>query len=319
MNGASLKNILIQPQKGMSAVDREYYVMQSDFYTEGEYGAKGLQPFSMKKALEETPTYVVFNGTVNSMVGDKAIQANVGETVRLYVGNGGPNLISSFHVIGEIFDKVYLEGGTSLTQENVQTTLVPAGGSAIVDFKIEVPGTFILVDHSIFRAFNKGALGMLKVAGPEDKSVYSGKEVDRNYVEASAEHKGTEMSPKEVLPVVETDLKKRGEQVFKNACAMCHQTHGEGISGAFPPLAKSDYLMTIAKQSDRSKLVEIILKGLSGTITVNGKTYNNVMTPISGLSDEDLAGVLTYVTNSFGNSAKPFTVEEISRAKAALH
>ena len=110
---------------------------------------------------------------VNALTGDNAITANVGETVRLYVGNGGPNLTSSFHVIGEIFDNVHVEGG-DLINKNVQTTSIPAGGAAIVDFKVDVPGTFILVDHAIFRAFNKGALGMLKVTGEEDKKLYSG-------------------------------------------------------------------------------------------------------------------------------------------------
>ena len=101
--------------------------MQSEFYTRGRHGAGGLQPFDMEKAIEERPTYVVFNGAVNALVGDNALKANVGETVRLFVGNGGPNLVSSFHVIGEIFDRVYAEGGTAIRQENVQTTLVPAG------------------------------------------------------------------------------------------------------------------------------------------------------------------------------------------------
>ena len=161
--------ILVEPKDGLPKVDREYYVMQGDFYTTGKYGAEGLQTFDQEKATDERPTYVVFNGAVGALVGDKAITAKVGETVRLYVGNGGPNLLSSFHVIGEIFDLVYPEGGTIAAQKNVQTTLVPAGGSVIVDFKVEVPGTFILVDHSLSRAFNKGALGMLKVAGPENQ------------------------------------------------------------------------------------------------------------------------------------------------------
>src|SRR4030095_9694976 len=138
---------------------------QGDFYTAGKFGEEGLQVFDQNKAIDERPSYVVFNGAVGSLVGDKAITANVGESVRLFVGNGGPNLLSSFHVIGEIFDLVYPEGGTIAAQKNVQTTLVPAGGSTIVEFKVEVPGTFIIVDHSLSRAFNKGALGMLKVAG----------------------------------------------------------------------------------------------------------------------------------------------------------
>ena len=141
--------------------------MQGEFYTPANSVKKACN-LRQNKAVDERPTYVVFNGAVGSLVGDKAITANVGETVRLFIGNGGPNLISSFHVIGEIFDNVYPEGGTRRSQHNVQTTMIPAGGSAIVDFKVEVPGTYILVDHSLFRAFNKGALGMLKVTGPEN-------------------------------------------------------------------------------------------------------------------------------------------------------
>jgi nitrite reductase (NO-forming) len=174
--------ILVEPREGLPPADREYYIMQSEFYTRGRHGAEGLQPFDMEKAIEERPTYVVFNGAVNALVGDNALKANVGETVRLFVGNGGPNLVSSFHVIGEIFDRVYAEGGTAVRQENVQTTLVPAGGSAIVEFKLEAPGTYVLVDHAIFRAFNTGALAMLKVDGPDNKLVYSGKEVDETYL-----------------------------------------------------------------------------------------------------------------------------------------
>ena len=128
----------------------------------------------MDKALDENPDYVVFNGSVGAIVGDKSLRAKVGETVRLFIGNGGPNLVSSFHVIGEIFDVVYQEGGTKLTQENVQTTLVPAGGAAIVEFEVDVPGEYILVDHSIFRAFNKGALGKIEVSGKEDKECEDG-------------------------------------------------------------------------------------------------------------------------------------------------
>ena len=153
--------ILVEPKEGLSSVDREFYVFQSEFYTTGRHGAEGLQPFDMEKALHEDPEYVVFNGSVGALVGENALKAKVGETVRMFVGNGGPNLVSSFHVIGEIFDNVHTEGGSLANQHNVQTTLVPAGGSAVVDMKLDVPGTFIIVDHSIFRAFNKGALGML--------------------------------------------------------------------------------------------------------------------------------------------------------------
>jgi nitrite reductase (NO-forming) len=174
--------IFVQPKEGWTPADREYYVMQGDIYTQGRNGETGLQIFDNNKAVDEHPTYVVFNGAVGSLVGDRALQATVGETVRLYFGVGGPNLTSSFHVIGEIFDKVYPEGGMKHVQENVQTTMVPAGGSTIVEFKVEVPGTFVLVDHSLTRAFNKGAIGMLKVTGKDTPVLYSGKEIDEVYL-----------------------------------------------------------------------------------------------------------------------------------------
>ncbi|MDR1076935.1 MAG: copper-containing nitrite reductase [Xanthomonadaceae bacterium] len=172
--------ILVEPPEGLSPVDHEYYVMQGDFYTEGNYDDRGLQTLSMDKAIEEHPTYVLFNGAVGSLTGDNALTARAGDKVRLFVGNGGPNLVSSFHVIGEIFDRVYTEGG-SRYQENVQTTLVPAGGAAIVEFRTEVPGSFTLVDHSIFRTFHKGTLGILKVDGEPNRSIYTGQQSDREY------------------------------------------------------------------------------------------------------------------------------------------
>ncbi|CKK08584.1 nitrite reductase [Neisseria meningitidis] len=172
--------ILVEPKEGLPKVDKEFYIVQGDFYTKGKKGAQGLQPFDMDKAVAERPEYVVFNGHVGAIAGDNALKAKAGETVRMYVGNGGPNLVSSFHVIGEIFDKVYVEGG-KLINENVQNTIVPAGGSAIVEFKVDIPGSYTLVDHSIFRAFNKGALGQLKVEGAENPEIMTQKLSDTAY------------------------------------------------------------------------------------------------------------------------------------------
>jgi nitrite reductase (NO-forming) len=165
--------ILVEPKEGLPKVDREYYVMQSEFYTKGKYGEHGMQTLDMDKGIDEKPTYVVFNGSVGSMTGDRALQAKTGERVRLFVGNAGPNLTSSFHVIGEIFDNVYTDGGSSVTEHNVGTTSIPAGGSAIVEFGVEQPGDLVLVDHAIFRAFNKGTLGILRVTGDENKNVFA--------------------------------------------------------------------------------------------------------------------------------------------------
>src|SRR5688572_10427810 len=235
--------ILVEPPEGMPPVDKEYYVMQGDFYTTGKYREKGHQPFDMEKAIIEQPTYVLFNGSEGSLTGDKALQANVGETVRLYVGNGGPNLVSSFHVIGEIFDKVWYEGGTKF-QENVQTTLIPAGGAAMMEFHMEVPGSYVLVDHSIFRAFNKGALAILKADGSENKAIYSGKEVDEMYLGDRALPNlaavtTAAQSAKTGSLTVEQQV-EAGKSLFAGTCATCHQANGEGLPGVFPPLAKSD-------------------------------------------------------------------------------
>jgi nitrite reductase (NO-forming) len=318
--------ILVEPKEGMPKVDREYYVMQGDFYTMGKFGEEGLQIFDQNKAVDERPTYVVFNGSVGSLVGDKAITANVNETVRLYVGNGGPNLVSSFHVIGEIFDKVYAEGGIKVSQEQVQTTIVPAGGSAMVEFKTEVPGTYILVDHSLFRAFNKGALGMLKVSGPENLIVYSGKEVDAVYLGRQAEA-GSDAEKKvaalqaQMKEAIKSDPKisgltkdiqiAKGKGVFMQTCFVCHQLNGEGIPGQIPPLAKSDYML-----ADKYRAVRNVLFGQTGEVVVNGKTYNGTMIPLNYLSDEDIANVVTYALNSFGNSGGAVTPEEVRRIRS---
>lgn len=313
--------ILVEPQAGFPPVEREYYIMQSEFYTRGRHGEEGLQPFDMDKAIEERPTYVVFNGAVNALVGDRALQANVGETVRLFIGNGGPNLVSSFHVIGEIFDRVYAEGGTAVRQENVQTTLVPAGGSAIVEFKVEVPGTYILVDHALFRTFNKGALAMLKVDGPDNKLVYSGKEVDATYLGEQAPEgyaatqriavleKKVEETIKQT-PAIATMTKElqmeKGKLVFMHTCAVCHQPHGHGLPNVFPPLAGSDFLM-----ADKARSMGIVLRGISGPIVVNGMKYDSVMPPAVQLTDEQVANVLTYVRNSWGNTGEAVSPDEV--------
>jgi hypothetical protein len=132
--------ILVEPEKGLLPVDREFYVMQGEFYTKGRTMEGGLQPFDPDKARDERPEYVVFNGRLGSLMDSGALKAKTGETVRLYVGNGGPNLVSSFHVIGAVFDKVYSEAAFDSISRNVQTTLVPAGGAAVVELKAVVPG-----------------------------------------------------------------------------------------------------------------------------------------------------------------------------------
>ena len=303
--------ILVEPEGGLPPVDREYYVMQGDFYTKGKNGDPGLQPFDMQKAIDEHPEYVVFNGKAGALTGDNAITANVGETVRLFVGNGGPNLVSSFHVIGEVFDKVYVEGG-ELINENIQTTLIPAGGAAIVDFRVEVPSTLILVDHSIFRAFNKGALGMLKVSGEKNDKVFSGEVLSGIYRPEGAvlqeiEPEGKGEKPTRTAPLSKAEKIKAGKLIYDRSCFACHQPDGSGLPNAFPPLAKSDYL-----NADVDRAIGVVLNGLSGEITVNGKKYQSVM-PAQVLTDEEVASVMTYIYNSWDNNGTEVTVEQVKK------
>lgn len=164
--------ILVDPAGGLSPVDHEYAVFQSEFFTMPS-AEKGIMELSMEKGLAEHPDHVVFNGKAGSLLGDGQLQAKAGDTIRLYVGNIGPNSASSFHIIGEIFDKVYVEGSIGGTiNENVQTTLIPSAGSVIVEFKVDVPGAYLLVDHSIFRVA-KGAVGILSVTGEDNPSIYN--------------------------------------------------------------------------------------------------------------------------------------------------
>lgn len=174
--------IVVEPEEGLPPVDHEFYVMQSEFYTEAggtehidDLDGVGHLEFSGSYARSEDPTFMVFNGKPGALTGPGALGADgsieAGDTVRLYVGNAGPNLVSSFHVIGEILDKVYVEGSFDLVNTNVQTTLIPAGGAVAVEFTVDVPGDYLLVDHALFRT-HKGLAGILSATGEPQPDLY---------------------------------------------------------------------------------------------------------------------------------------------------
>lgn len=164
--------ILVEPEGGLPKVDHEYYVMQGEIYTEQKFGTKGEATESYEKLMDERPEYFLFNGAVGALVKDKPLAAKVGETVRIFFGVGGPNYTSSFHVIGEIFDRVYNLGSLSSKPLNdVQTVTVPPGGAVVVDFKVQVPGKYMLVDHALSRV-ERGLVGILEVIGPDNPNVF---------------------------------------------------------------------------------------------------------------------------------------------------
>jgi nitrite reductase (NO-forming) len=166
--------ILVEPEAGLPHADREFYVMQGEIYTDAAYGQRGSAEFSVEKLLNERPEYFVFNGSVGALSKLHPLRAKVGETVRIFFGVGGPNYTSSFHVIGAIFDKVYLLGGLQTPPlEGIQTVTVPAGGAVITEFKTKVPGNYTLLDHAIARV-ERGLAGVLTVEGPPNPEIYNG-------------------------------------------------------------------------------------------------------------------------------------------------
>jgi len=167
--------ILVEPEEGLPSVDREFYVMQGEIYTEAAFGQHGSQEFNVEKLLNERPEYFVFNGAVGALSKLHPLEAKVGETVRIFFGVGGPNFTSSFHVIGEMFDKVYNLGGVlSEPLKGIQTVTVPPGGAVITEFKLDVPGNYILVDHALSR-LERGLVGILHVEGAANPEIYDGK------------------------------------------------------------------------------------------------------------------------------------------------
>lgn len=164
--------ILVEPEGGLPEVDREFYVMQGEIYTSEPFGSQGLLTESVAKLMDEQPEYFVFNGAAEALSGENALTAEVGETMRIYFGDGGPNKTSSFHIIGEIFDRVYQLGSVaSPPLLDVQTVSVPPGGAAVVDLKLDVPGEFLLVDHALTRV-SRGLVGKLIVSGTADSAIF---------------------------------------------------------------------------------------------------------------------------------------------------
>jgi nitrite reductase (NO-forming) len=306
--------ILVEPKEGLPKVDREFQIVQGEFYTTGGFGERGPQRFAMEKAVKEDPEYVVFNGKVGALMGANALRIRAGERVRIFLGNAGPSLVSSFHVVGEIFDNVYGEGGITANQHNVQTTVVPVGGSAMVEFTVDVPGEYAMVDHSMFRAFNKGAMGLLRAEGRENPMIFSGRSSESLY------NPGTTLA-KMADPAVaidpgreldEAELMKLGGQVYGRVCFACHQSQGQGLPGTFPPLASSDFLM-----ADEKRAIDIVMNGLRGPVVVNGVTYDSQM-PNPNLNDAEIAAVLSYVRNSFGNKSDVTTLAEVKKFRESL-
>ncbi|PIQ77287.1 nitrite reductase, copper-containing [Candidatus Peregrinibacteria bacterium CG11_big_fil_rev_8_21_14_0_20_46_8] len=162
--------ILVETKEGLEKVDKEFYVVQGELYTAGQIGKKGLMVFDSEALVDGQPNYVTFNGKVETT---PRMQAKVGDKIRMYLGNGGVNLVSSFHIIGEIFDTVYPNASIGGALEyNTQAAQILPGGASIVEFTVDVPGKYLLVDHALAR-MNKGAWAVLEVSGNENPDIFA--------------------------------------------------------------------------------------------------------------------------------------------------
>jgi nitrite reductase (NO-forming) len=159
--------VVVSPKEGYPTdyeVDREYVVVQSEYYL--KKGSDDLYQYDFEAAQNVNPSHVVFNGH-QTILHDQPLEANAGERVRLHFSNNGPSGTSSFHVIGAIFDRVWLEGHPFNEMRGMQTVLLGASGSATMDLIVPEEGKYILIDHE-FADAEKGATGTLK-AGPRQR------------------------------------------------------------------------------------------------------------------------------------------------------
>jgi mono/diheme cytochrome c family protein len=108
----------------------------------------------------------------------------------------------------------------------------------------------------------------------------------------------------------ESESFKQGKKIYTLQCAACHQATGQGVPGAFPPLAGSDYLL-----EDKQRAINVPLKGLTGKVTVNGQDYNSAMPSFAHLKDEEIAAVMTYVMQAWGNEGPEVTAEEVAQSR----
>ena len=153
--------IIVEPVGGLKPVDKEFQIMLSEFYT--KEGSKGeTLEFSFENGLDERSSHVVYNGNASSLV-KNPLRAKAGDTVRVFLTNGGPNHVRFWQILEQTLDRVYIEGSlTSPPAENIKVARVPSGGAVMAEFKVKAPGTYTFVDPVKDRK-DKGAIGLLKV------------------------------------------------------------------------------------------------------------------------------------------------------------
>jgi nitrite reductase (NO-forming) len=292
--------LVVDPATPLPPADESYVIEQSEWYTQQVSGS--LMGANYEKMMQERPDEVVFNGAA-FQYRDHPLVATAGKRVRLYVVDAGPDLWTSFHVIGAIFDKVYPDGDAAHALSGVSTYSIGPGAGAVFDLVIPEPGKYPFVDHDMAHAM-AGAIGVLDVradgvapaATPEPAAAAPAADM----VAASA-----------ALGPYHVDAAK-GASLYTANCAACHQPTGEGITGAFPPLKGNAAVL----DPDPTTQIKVVLQGLQGQ-NVGGTVYPTAMTPFgSQLNDAEIADIINHERSSWGNQSKQITAEEVRALRA---
>ncbi len=292
--------IIVDPATPLPPAQESYVLVQGEWYTSQVSGK--LMAANMDKIMSERPDEVVFNGAA-FQYRDHPLTAKPGDRVRLYVVNAGPSLWSAFHVIGAIFDKVYPGGNPAQAIDGVSTYSVGPGEGMVFDLKLDQPGKYPFVDHSMAH-MQIGAMGVLQIEQPAGTT--PAKPDIRKLAAAAAP-----TPPPAAATGPYSFNAERGAQLYATNCAACHQPTGLGLPGAFPPLKGNPAVL----DADPAKHIATILHGLQG-LAIDGVSYPSAMPPFAAtLNDADIADIANHERTSWGNQAKTITADQVKAAR----
>ncbi len=295
--------IIVDPAAPLPPAAESYVIVQSEWYTQQESGT--LMGPNYEKMLQERPDEVVFNGTA-FQYRDHPLPVVAGERVRVYFVDAGPDLWSSFHVIGAIFDKVYPDGDAAHALSGVSTYTVGPGAGAVFDLVIPDPGKYAFVDHDMAHMVI-GAQGILDVRAPGAAPVASA------FTAPAAVTPAANATPVPAEPAGPYKFDPtQGATLYANNCSACHQIGGTGLPGAFPPLKDNAAVL----DPDPEKQIEVILHGLHGA-NVGGTVYPTAMPPFASvLNATQIANIINHERSSWGNHAKLIKAEQVKKVRA---
>lgn len=289
--------LIVDPATPLPPAAASYVLVQGEWYTQQVSGT--LMGADYEKMMQERPDEVVFNGAA-FQYRDHPLKAAPGERVRIYLVDAGPNLWTSFHVIGAIFDRVYPDGTAADALSGVSTYTVGPGAGAVFDLVIPDPGKYAFVDHDMAHMM-LGAQGILQVGTPATPPTPS----------AAAPSPASAPLPVPAGPY-RFDAAK-GAVLFAANCAACHQPTGMGLPAAFPPLKDNP----VVQDPDPTKQIDVVLQGLHGE-NVGGTVYPSAMPPFSSLlNDAQIADIINHERSSWGNHGKLITADQVKTARSA--